>query len=145
MVVAGKNGPEVEEVSNPFFAPKGNRMAYRSRTEYTWTMVIDGKPADSAPEVGDPVGSEDGKHLAFRLGTRGKYQMVNHGKESAATYPQVSEPIWNTDNKTVAYIVTDATKGGEYIVYGDRQTEVYGRCYPPVFSADGAHMAYAAR
>src|SRR5262245_46222367 len=67
MVISGKTGPESEEVSNPFFAPKGNRMAYRSRTEYTWTLVVDGKPTDSAPEVGEPVWSDDGKHLAYRL------------------------------------------------------------------------------
>jgi len=145
IVMGGKAGPEADQVSNPFFAPKGNRMAYKYRTEYTWTMMVDGKAADTAADVGDPVWSEDGKHLAYRLGERGKYHMVVDGKKSAGMYPQLGEPVWSPDSKTAAYVVTDATKGGEYIVYGDRQTEIYGRVYPPVFSTDGQHMAYAAR
>lgn len=145
IVMGGKAGPEADQVSNPFFAPKGNRMAYKYRTEYTWTMMVDGKPADNAADIGDPVWSDDGKHLAYRVGERGKYQVVVDGKKSAATYMQTGDPVWSPDNKTVAFVVQDATKGGEWIVYGDRQTEVYGRVYPPVFSTDGQHMAFAAR
>lgn len=145
IVMGGKAGPEADQVSNPFFAPKGNRIAYKYRTEYTWTMMIDGKPADTAADVGDPVWSDDGKHLAFRIGERGKYHVVVDGKKGATIYPQVGDPVWSPDNKTVAFVVQDQTKGGEWIVYGDRQTEVYSRVYPPVFSTDGQHMAFAAR
>ena len=145
MIIGGRPGPESEQVSNPFFAPKGNRMAYRYRVEYTWTMMVDGKATDTANDMGDPVWSPDGKRLAYRGGERGKYWVSVDGKKSAATYPAVTDPVFSPDSKTVAWVVTDATKGGEYIVYGDRQTEVFGRCYPPVFSSDGQHMAFGAR
>jgi hypothetical protein len=144
MVVGGKAGPEVEQVSNAFFAPKGSRMAYRSRTEYTWTMIVDGKGQESAPDIGDAVFSDDGKNLAYRAGTRSKYTMVVNGKKGPE-YPALSDPVWSPDNKTVAYIVTDQAQGGEFIVFGDRKTEIYGRVYPPVFSSDGMHMAFGAR
>jgi len=144
MVISGKSGPQADEVRNPSFAPKGNRMAYRYRMDSTWTMVVDGKPGDSAADMGDAVWSEDGKHLAYRAGERGKYYVMVDGKKSAV-YPGAGEPSWSPDNKTVAYVVTDAQKGGEFIVYGDRQTDVYSRVYPPVFSTDGQHMAYGAR
>lgn len=144
MVVHGKPGNEYDQVSNPFFAPKGNRMAYRFRNEYTWTMMIDGKTQESASDIGDAHFSDDGKSVAYRCGERGKYHMVVNGKKSPV-YPQIGEPIWSPDNKTPAFIVTDATKGGEYIVYGDRQTDAYSRVYLPVFSTDGASMAYGAR
>ncbi|MBI3854937.1 MAG: PD40 domain-containing protein [Planctomycetes bacterium] len=144
MVVGGKPGPEADEVRNPSFAPKGNRMAYRYRMEYTWTMIIDGKAAESAADIGDAVWSDDGKSVAYRVGERGKYSMVINGKKGPE-YPALGEPVWSPDHKTVAYVVTDATKGGEFIVWGDRKSEVYGRVYPPVFSSDGQHMAYGAR
>ena len=43
MVIGGKMLGEFEHVSNPFFAPKGSRWAYRTNTPPTWTMVVDGK------------------------------------------------------------------------------------------------------
>jgi Tol biopolymer transport system component len=144
MVIGGKAGPEVDQVSNPYFAPTGNRMAYRSRAEYTWTMMVDGKAQESAADIGDAVWSSDGKNVAYRAGNRGKYSMVLNGKKGAE-YPALSDPVWSPDNKTVAYVVTDATQGGEFIVYGDRKTEIYGRVYTPVFSSDGQHMAFGAR
>lgn len=144
MVVAGKAGTEYDQVSNPFFAPKGKMLAYRFRNEYTWTMVVDGKTQDSASDMGDAVFSPDGKNVAYRSGERGKYYVVVNGKKSQ-TYPQIGEVEWSPDNKTVAFVVTDATQGGEYIVYGDRKSEVYSRVYSPVFSSDGLHMAFGAR
>ncbi len=144
MVIAGKSGTEYDQVSNPYFAPKGKMMAFKFRNEYTWTMVVDGKSQDSSSDIGDAVFSPDGKNIAYFSGERGKYTVVVNGKKGP-TYPQVSELIWSPDNKTLAFIVRDATKGGEYIVLGDRKSEVYGRVYPPVFSADGAHVAFGAR
>jgi Tol biopolymer transport system component len=144
MVVSGKAGPEYEQVSNPFFAPKGNRMAYRGRNESTWTMIVDGKTQESAADIGNAVWSDDGKNLAYRAGDRGKYTVVVNGKKGPE-YPMVGEPLWSPDNKTVAYVVTDHAKGGEYIVYGDRKTEIFTRVYPPVFSTDAQHMAFGAQ
>jgi hypothetical protein len=144
MVIAGKAGAEYDQVSNPYFAPKGKMMAYKFRNEYTWTMVVDGKPQDSAPDIGDAVFSFDGKGVAYWAGDRGKYYVVVNGKKTP-TYPQIGEVEWSPDNKSVVYVVKDATKGGEYIVYGDRTTEVFSRLYSPVFSPDGLHMAFGAR
>jgi Tol biopolymer transport system component len=143
MVIGGKSGTEYDEVSKPWFAPKGKMMAYRFRNEYTWTMVVDGKPQDSASDMGEAVFSPDGKGIAYRSGERGKYYVVINGKKSP-TYPEIGEVEWSPDNKTVAFTVRDATQG-EYIVYGDRKTEVFSRLYSPVFSSDGLHMAFGAR
>ena len=144
MVIGGKSGTEYDQVSNPYFAPKGKMMAFKFRNGYTWTMVVDGKSQDSAGDIGDAVFSPDGKNIAYFSGERGKYTVVVNGKKSPV-YPQVSELLWAPDNKTLAYVVRDATLGGEYIMLGDRKSEVYSRVYPPIFSADGAHVAFGAR
>lgn len=144
MVVGGKSGTEYDQVSNPYFAPKGKMMAYKFRNENIWTMVVDGKPQDSAVELGDAVFSPDGKSVAYWSGDRGKQYVVVNGKKTT-TYPQIGEVEWSPDNKSVVFVVKDNTQGGEYIVAGDRKTEVYSRLYSPVFSADGQSMAFGAR
>ncbi len=142
LVLGGKMLGEFEHVSNPFFAPKGARWAYRTNTPPTWTMVVDGKAQESAVDIGDAIWSPDGKSLAYRAGGRGKYVVVIDGKKSPE-YAQVDDPVWSPDGKTCAYVVK--TPEGEYIQYGDRKTDVFSRVYPPAFSSDGAHMAYGAR
>jgi Tol biopolymer transport system component len=144
MVIGGKMLGEFEHVSNPFFAPKGARWAYRTNTPPNWTMVVDGKSQESASDVGDAIWSPDGQHYAYRVGSRDGYSMVIDGKKSAS-YPELNDPVWSPDGKTCAFIAKADKNAGEYIVYGDRKTDVFTRCYPPVFSTDGQHMAYAAR
>jgi len=145
MVIGGKMLGEFEHVSNPFFAPKGARWAYRTNTPPTWTMVVDGKAQETAADVGDCIWSPDGQHYAYRVGSREGYSMVVDGKKSAMV-PNLNDPVWSPDGKTCAFVAkAPDANAGEYIVYGDRKTEVFGRVYPPVFSADGQHMAYAAR
>lgn len=144
MVIGGKMLGEFEHVSNPFFAPKGSRWAYRTNTPPTWTMVVDGKAQETATDVGDAIWSPDGKSVAYRVGTRGKYAMVIDGKKGAE-YPDLGDPVWSPDSKICSYIAKAADGSGEYIVYGDKKTDVFSRVYPPVFSSDGTHMAYAAR
>lgn len=142
LVLGGKVLGEFEHVSNPFFAPKGSRWAYRTNTPPNWTMVVDGKAQETATDIGDAIWSPDGKSVAYRAGSRGKYVMVVDGKKSPE-YPSMDDPVWSPDGKTAAYVV----KGddGEHIAYGDRKTDPFSRCYPPVFSSDGTHMAYGAR
>lgn len=143
IAVSGKVGTEYEHVSNPFFAPKGKMMAYRAQKGPNWFMIVDGKDVETADDLGDPKFSDDGKGIAFRATKAGKTFVVVNGKKSAE-YPSVGDPVWSPDNKTVAFVVTDPAMG-EFIVHGEQKTEMYGRVYPPVFSADGAHMAFAAR
>jgi Tol biopolymer transport system component len=144
LVLGGKMLGEFEHVSNPYFAPKGARWAYRTNTPPNWTMVVDGKSQESGSDVGDAIWSADGQHYAYRVGSRDAYFMVVDGKKSAS-YPELNDPVWSPDGKTCAFVAKAENNAGEYVVYGDRKTEVYSRCYPPVFSADGQHMAYAAR
>lgn len=144
LVLGGKMMGEFEHVSNPYFAPKGARWAYRTNTPPSWTMVIDGKAGETATDIGDAIWSPDGKNVAYRAGSRGKYLMVIDGKKTPE-YPDLQDPVWSPDGKICAFIAKAADGTGEYIVYGDRKTDVFSRIYPPVFSADGQHMAYAAR
>ncbi|HLY08949.1 MAG TPA: hypothetical protein VKW04_06505 [Planctomycetota bacterium] len=144
MVIGGKMLGEFEHVSSPFFAPKGARWAYRTFTQSIWTMVVDGKSQESAPDIGDAFWSPDGQHVAYRAGDHGKYSMIIDGKKGSP-YPELGDPVWSPDGKTCAFVAKADNNEGEYIVYGDRKTDVFSRVYPPVFSTDGQHMAYAAR
>ncbi|MBV8879618.1 MAG: PD40 domain-containing protein [Planctomycetaceae bacterium] len=144
LVLGGKMLGEFEHVSNPFFAPKGSRWAYRTNTPPTWTMMVDGKAQETATDMGDAIWSPDGQHVAYRCGSRGKVVMVIDGKKTQE-YPDVGDPVWSPNGKICAFIAKADANAGEYIVYGDQKTDVFSRCYPPVFSADSAHMAYAAR
>src|SRR5882672_2469292 len=144
MVIGGKMLGEFEHVSNPYFAPKGARWAYKTNTPPSWTMVVDGKAQETAEDLGEAVWSPDGKSVAYKAGARGKYSVVVDGKKGKV-YPDVGDPGFSPDGKTVAYVAKAENNAGEFVVYGDKQTEVFSRIYPPVFSADGQHMAYAAR
>jgi len=142
LILGGKMMGEFEHVSNPFFAPKGSRWAYRTNTTPNWTMVVDGKPQETATDIGDPIWSPDGKSVAYRAGNRGDYVMVIDGKKGPKL-PQIEDPVWSPDGKICAYVVK--TPEGEFIQYGDRKTDTFSRLYAPVFSNDGQHMAYGAR
>ena len=144
MVIGGKMLGEFEHVSNPFFAPKGARWAYRTNTPPTWTMVVDGKAQETATDVGDAIWSPDGKSVAYRVGTSGKYSMVIDGKKGPE-YLDLGDPVWSADSKVCSYIAKAPDNAGEFVIYGDKKTDVFTRVYPPVFSSDGTHMAYAAR
>jgi Tol biopolymer transport system component len=143
MVLAGKPGPECDEVSSPVFAPKGHSMAYKARTDMSWSMIVDGKnQGGTYTAMGMPVWNPEGKSLAFR-GVIGPSQecIVIDGKKGE-TYEVVSDPVWSPDGKQVAFT---AQKGSDnFIMMGGKALEPFTSVGPPTWAPDGTKVAYGA-
>jgi hypothetical protein len=121
-----------------------------------WRVVVDGKPADAitSPDFWSPqplVLSHDGKRIAyaanFASGGAKKpevYVIVDGVKNGP--YAHVWGIRFSDDAKHFAYAASDGSSGDAWSYYldGKRFGQKYSAVYPPVFSANGRHVAWQA-
>jgi Tol biopolymer transport system component len=143
MVVAGKPGPESDEVSSPVFAPRTKSIAYKSRDEDAWTMMVDGKAQGSYTELGMPLWSPDGKGLAYKASRSGKWVVVRDGKPGEEFLRVSGDPVWSPDGRGLAYAAFKAADA--FIVVNGKPLETFLLVDQPVFSPDGLRVAYPAK
>jgi hypothetical protein len=142
------------EVQDPLFGPN-NALAYVAKNGSRSFLVVDGKEHAEFDYVTDHVFSTDGK-VAYVVGRGGK-ESVATGNKVGPRYDSVRAPHFSPDGTRLAhfaeeegrwFIVVDGKKGEEFqAVHGARffENPYRNRSNSPVFSQDGAKVAYAAK
>lgn len=133
--------PEVEKISSPFFAPKGQNFAFRVGNGGLWVMWENKKPhAEQFLTLGDPVWSPDGKRLAYKGSTDGRQWFMVVDGEKQGPYDFVGDPIWHPKSTHVAF---RAQKGPKWFIQnGTEEIGEHRVAENPVFSPDGTIIAY---
>jgi WD40-like Beta Propeller Repeat len=120
----GKLTMAYEDIGGPTFSSDGKRVAYAAQKGRKQFTVIDGQAGSDYDVIGNLAFSRDGKHLAYSAKTGAAWVTVTDGKVSA-NYDQIGcGAIWSFTDFNI----------GEMFEIGT-----------PIFSADGKHVAYAAR
>ena len=121
-----------------------------------WRVVVNGKPADSveSPKFWSskpPVLSSDGKHIAYAaipapFDAKGLSAYVVIDGVKQGPYSNIWGIRFTDDGKHLAYAASDGTDGDAwtYFLDGKPYGKKVGSVYPPVFSANGRHIAWEA-
>jgi WD40-like Beta Propeller Repeat len=146
--------------------PKGTRPAASGVSPLGMKFVIvSGKEVfgSKADAAGSPVFSPDGKRIAFKVLRGTKLGIaVSNAEKVEPQYDFVGRPVFNPAGTEIAYAANtggrcdpttavlegdDASvEGGQwFVVRGTGKSEVFEEVRKPVYSPDGARLAYAAR
>ncbi len=157
MVIDGKPGRAYDDLDLPVFSPDSRRVAYAAKTGNTWRLVADGKESTAFTGIGvgrgyagdpttiDPVFSPDSVHLAytgFRVTDHQHTQYVIVDGKEFGPYSRVFGFSFAADSKRYAFAATSPTGAG--VMVNGTASETYAQVGAPVFSPDGARVAFPA-
>jgi Tol biopolymer transport system component len=143
-VVGTTVGPECEETSNVFFAPKGKRWLYKMRSQDQWTMMVDGKAeGGNWATISDPVWSPDGtKYLVIAANDLEKGAVIVNGKKEGE-HPGVQRPFWSPDSKDYGFVFRSPE--GARVRLGEKVSDPFPDVGQPTVSLQGDATAFPAR
>jgi Tol biopolymer transport system component len=150
---AGAKGPDFGACSEPSWSADSTTHAYTVRIAKAGTatramhtmaaMAVNHKPGPEYDGVMGPWMAPKGNGIAYKAQTKLTYQMVVDGK-AHATYPEIGDPVWSPDGKSILYAARTEGRKAVLVVDGKPSEEVDLIRGTPVWSADGKHHAYAA-
>jgi hypothetical protein len=148
VVVDGVAGPPFRglQYASIVFSRDGKRVAYEASDGKNGFVVVDGKAGKPYPRdaIGFPVFSADGAHVAYTVRDDDGRFVVTDGVEGAR-FDALGPPTFAPAGGRLVYV---GGRAGENVVVTDG---VEGKSYDevaapgPVWSADGAHVAFAAK
>ena len=143
VVVGSTLGPEYEETTNVYFAPKGKRWAYKARTTREWMLVVDGKTeGGNWKTLSDPIWTADGaRYLAVGANDMTKGSIIVNGK-TEGEHPDLMFPFWAPNGKQ--YGLAFRSPEGMRVKFGDKVSEPYREVAQPVANPQGDAVAFAA-
>jgi Tol biopolymer transport system component len=127
------------------FSPDSSRLAYVAVKGKKRVVVVDGKEQKEFDEIGTPVFSPDSGRLAYPA-KRGQSRTVVVDGSVTAWYEIVGESIsFSADGGRIGYYA--GRDGKWFAVVDGKEGKPYDAILrnSPVFSPDGARVAYAAR
>jgi len=158
IVLDGVEGPVYDQVHSPTFSADGRHFAYAASRGGRFRLVVDGHEQGDFSDLrsGTVVLSADGRRTGCIVANGSQWAAVIDGREDPPHDGVMYRPAFSPDGGRVAYAVRE---GNTYfvvvdgvpspIVHGSAGVPVDTSRYEgglgwmrPVFSADGAHMAY---
>lgn len=146
----GKPGRRYLQVGVPVFSEDGSCLAYVAAKEGAQVVVVNDQedPAFRAVAAATLALSHDGKRHGYVAEQLGQLVLVIDGQTQANNElaPRNARPVFSPDGSTVAYVAQDKLRGKLCVVANGKAGELHdavdARFF--TFSADSAHLAYAA-
>ncbi len=142
LVLDGTRACEGIESPGPIrYSPAADRVAWWGRQRSEWILFADGVPVWRQSEPPDWTAfTGDGRHVAHLQTWRNASRLVIDSL-AGPSYRWIDAPRLGSTGR-VAYLAVDARL--VRVVTDGAEGPTFRRCSPPVFSLDGAHVAYAA-
>lgn len=142
VVVDGKAGPEYDAVDGPLFSADGKHVAYLAKLGKAVRMVFDGVEGPAFQEITALSFGPKGGRFAY-LASNGSrlFKVLDGIVDSSIAGLGETGLVWSPDGRHVACSVA-SSKDDWYVQIDDQRGPPYFAIGPPVFSADGEHLAF---
>jgi len=149
IVMDGKDGPVCRQIDRPVFSPDGKKLAYAAAETGRWRILQGNTRSEEFHAVGGLTFSPDGAELSYwaKEGTDSPAIVIKGGWKSKG-YPDIIwGPTYSPDGRKITFAVgrRHSDQWKEFVVVGDKDSELFDEVWSPRFSPDGRNVVFGAR